>query len=127
MPRECDMKKCGALILLACAFAPLTPEPVGASPVTWDFIATSCSNDPFGCDPSQHYPLVLAALTLDGPASSGVAQYGGPNLGDPFAFRSRRLAVPRAIDGLERRADGSALWFSAHLLGDRLPALMDRD
>jgi hypothetical protein len=80
------MKKCSALILLACAFVLLTAERVAASPVTWDFIATSCSNDPFGCDPSQHYPLVLATLTLDGPDSSGLAQYGGPNLGDPFAF-----------------------------------------
>ena len=40
------MKKCSALIVLACVFALLTTERVAAAPVTWDFIATSCSNLP---------------------------------------------------------------------------------
>jgi hypothetical protein len=83
------MKKCSALVLLACAFALLTAERVAAAPVNWDFIATSCVSEPFsppGCEAGQQYPLVLATLTLDGPDSSGSAQDGGPNFGDPFAF-----------------------------------------
>ena len=85
------MKKRGALILLACAFALLTAERVAAGPVTWDFIATSCSEIPGAnsrCDPTQRYPLVLATLTLTGPDSSGSASSNGllPNAGDPFAF-----------------------------------------
>lgn len=82
------MKKCSALILLACAFALLTAERVAASPVTWDFIATSCISDPFsppGCEASAQYPLVLATLTLTGPDSSGSAAPGVLS-GDPFAF-----------------------------------------
>jgi hypothetical protein len=84
------MKKCSALVLLACAFALLTAERVAASPVTWDFIATSCSEVPNAdsqCNPAQHYPLVLATLTLTGPDSSGQASTGlFPTSGDPFAF-----------------------------------------
>jgi hypothetical protein len=84
------MKKCGALVLLACAFALLTAERVAAAPVTWDFIATSCSEVPNAvsqCNPAQHYPLVLATLTLFGPDSSGEASTGlFPTSGDPFAF-----------------------------------------
>ena len=94
------MKKCSALVLLACAFALLTAERVAAAPVTWDFIATSCSAavafTPVGggCDPAQQYPLVVATLTLDGPDSSGnagVQGLGGPPAppspsGAPFAF-----------------------------------------
>ena len=84
------MKKCGALILLACAFALLTAERVSASPVTWDFIATSCISHPFSppaCEAGQQYPLALATLTLTGPDSSGQASTGlFPTSGDPFAF-----------------------------------------
>jgi hypothetical protein len=84
------MRKCSALILLACAFALLTAERVAAAPVTWDFIATSCSlvaNIPSDCNPAQQYPLVLATLTLTGPDSSGEASTGlFPTSGDPFAF-----------------------------------------
>ena len=84
------MKKCSALILLACASALLTAERVAASPVTWDFIATSCTlvaNIPSNCNPAQQYPLVLATLTLSGPDSSGEASTGlFPTSGDPFAF-----------------------------------------
>jgi hypothetical protein len=86
------MKKCSALVLLACAFALLTAERVAAAPVTWDFIATSCSGpaqtlSAGGCEPSPHYPLVLATLTLTGPDSSGAASTGlFPTSGDPFAF-----------------------------------------
>jgi len=90
------MKKCSALILLACAFALLTAERVAAAPVTWDFIATSCVGPAQtlgagGCEPSPQYPLVLATLTLSGPDSSGEASYGPfgqppRSSGDPFAF-----------------------------------------
>jgi hypothetical protein len=87
------MKKCSALILLACAFALLTAERVAAAPVTWDFIVTSCDGPVEtglgrgGCNPAQQYPLVLATLTLDGPDSSGSARYPVATAsGDPFTF-----------------------------------------
>jgi hypothetical protein len=89
------MKKCSALVLLACAFALLTAERAAAAPVTWDFIVTSCDGPAFtmaggGCNPAQQYPLVLATLTLDGPDSSGSANYpgggGATASGDPFTF-----------------------------------------
>ena len=87
------MKKCSALVLLACAFALLTAERVAAAPVTWDFIATSCSG------PAQ-YPQRRRLRTrrsttrwcsppspLTGPDSSGAASTGlFPTSGDPFAF-----------------------------------------
>jgi hypothetical protein len=73
------MRKCSELILLPCAFALLTAERVEAAPVTWDFIATGCSNGPFnnGCVPAQTYPVELATLTLPGPNSSGTAVWNG--------------------------------------------------
>src|SRR5690349_17163835 len=89
------MRKCSALILFACAFALLPAERVVAAPITWDFIATSCSDASVGplvgFDPTQKYPLVLATLTLSGPDSEGSAVYvpllGPPVLtGDPFVF-----------------------------------------
>lgn len=88
------MKKCSALLLLACAFALATAARVAAAPVTWDFIATSCSNEqglPSGCDPKTQYPVELATLNLAGPDASGSAFLpllsGNPVLtGDPFSF-----------------------------------------
>jgi hypothetical protein len=79
------MQKCSAFIVVACAFALLTTERVAAAPLTWDFIATGCSsNQQFangflvvGCDPKQTYPVVVAALTLTGPDSSGSAIFNG--------------------------------------------------
>jgi hypothetical protein len=74
------MKKCSAFILLACVFGLLTTERVAAAPVTWDFVATSCTavipNPPFGCVATQHYPALVATLTLAGPDSSGSAFWG---------------------------------------------------
>jgi hypothetical protein len=89
------MKKCSALILLACIFALLVAEHVAAAPVTWDFIATSCSGNVAsrnsgGCEPQQAYPVVLATLTLTGPDSAGSALWGGTGpatyTGDSFAL-----------------------------------------
>jgi hypothetical protein len=87
------MNKCGALILLACAFAVLTAERVEAAPVTWDFFSTSCSTlSGIGCDPKQQYPVELASLTFSGPDSAGSAKWFGPfstrptYTGDSFSF-----------------------------------------
>ena len=78
MPRGAASNKCSALILLACIFALLMAEQVVAAPVTWDFVANSCSTfSGTGCDPKQQYPALIATLTLTGPDSSGSAVFNG--------------------------------------------------
>jgi hypothetical protein len=47
-----------------------------AAPVEWDFIATGCAQGG-GCLSGQHYPVILATLTLPGLDSSGTAKYEG--------------------------------------------------
>jgi hypothetical protein len=83
------MNKCSALILLACIFALLMAEQVVAAPVTWDFVANSCTADG-GCVSGQHYPAVLATLTLPGSDSSGSAVWSGTGpatyTGDSFSL-----------------------------------------
>src|SRR5205085_12206560 len=72
------MNKCSALIWLACIFALLMAEHVVAAPVTWDFVANSCSTfSGTGCDPKQQYPALIATLTLTGPDSSCSAVWAG--------------------------------------------------
>jgi hypothetical protein len=85
------MNKCSAFILLACALGLLTAERVEAAPVTWDFVANSCSTfSGTGCDPKQQYPALIATLTLTGPDSSGSAVWGGDGppafTGDGFSL-----------------------------------------
>ena len=87
------MNKCSGLTLMACVFALLTAERVAASPITWDFYVTSCTDTGGygrGCDPTRQYPALLATLTLTGPDSSGSAVWDGTTpavyTGDSFAF-----------------------------------------
>jgi hypothetical protein len=93
----------GAVVLAVLAFVGIFSSPAHSAPVTWDFVATSCS--PFApassCDPKQAYPVVLATLTLPGPDSSGTAFFNSEP-GPP-------IVVPAVYTG-----DSFALNFSSH-------------
>ena len=100
------MNKCSALIWLACIFALLMAEHVVAAPVTWDFVANSCSTfSGTGCDPKQQYPALIATLTLTGPDSSGSAVWAGTGppayAGDDFSldFSSRYAPLTQTFAG----------------------------
>jgi hypothetical protein len=86
------------------------PLPCAAAPVPWDFVATSCADDPYNpgsCGPRERYPVLLATLTLTGPTSSGAAYWTGANYvppaytGDSFAldFSANYPAITPAFTG----------------------------
>lgn len=99
-----------ALRLIAAAVA-ISPATANATPVTWSFHETACTDLGIGggnCTPPQ--PFVLAALVLPGPTSAGSAFWqGSPSVapvytGDSFAFM---VFSPLAIQTLTPAFTGS--------------------
>ena len=87
------MNKLIRFAAIAIAFA--VPITASATPVTWSFFETGCTNLNTGGDCTPPQPLVIATLALTGPTSAGSAVWqpaGFPPVtppvftGDSFAF-----------------------------------------